>query len=133
LVTKVRVADLRYNILEDVPFGNNHTTSSIIEGMARVGIPVVVDGMEQGVATDLGAAARGVVNIVTLHCDQIVGSGQVHGPVVMAIAGRGPACRAIEFVVGECHSVGGSIAGNEHLAANERHFDVVCGLISYTE
>lgn len=130
MVTQDRVADLRYNILEDVAFSNDHTTSSIVEGMARIGVPVVVDGMEKRVATDLGTAARSVVDVVTLHCDQIIGSGQVYRPVMMTIAGRRPARRAIELIVGECHAIRGPIASDKHLAANEGDFDVVCGSVS---
>ena len=130
LITKVMVAYLRYNILKDVAFSNNHTTSSIVKGMTRVRVPVVVDGMEERIATDLGTAARGVVDVVTLHRDQIVGSGQIYGPVMMTIAGRGPARRAIELIVGECHAVRGPIAGDKHLTANEGDFDMVCGLVS---
>jgi len=130
LATILRVVDLRYNILEDVAFSNNHTTCSIIEGMAGVGIPVVVDGMEERVATDLGTAARGVVDVVTLHCDEIVGSSQVYGPVVMTVAGCGPASRAVKLIVRQCHAIRGPITGHEHLAADEGDFDVIYGLIN---
>lgn len=63
------MADSRYNILENVAFSDDHATSSVVEGMARIGIPVVVDSMEEGVAINLGTATRGVVDVVTLHCD----------------------------------------------------------------
>lgn len=34
-------------------------------------LPVVVDGMEDGVALDLGGTTRGVVNVVTLESDHV--------------------------------------------------------------
>jgi hypothetical protein len=43
--------------------------------------------MENGVALDLGGATRGVVNVVALESDHVVGSGEVESPVVASIAG----------------------------------------------
>jgi hypothetical protein len=40
--------------------------------VAVVVVPVVVDGVEEGVATDLGAAAGGVVDVVVLEGDQLI-------------------------------------------------------------
>ena len=42
--------------------------------------------MEDGVALDLGGTARGVVNIIALESDHVIGSGEVQSPVVASIA-----------------------------------------------
>lgn len=49
--------------------------------------PVVVDGVEDGVALNLGGTARGVVNVVALESNHVVGPGEVKSPVVASIAG----------------------------------------------
>lgn len=59
--------------------------------MARVGIPVIVDGMEERVTTNLGTATRGVVDVVALHGDEIVGPSEIDGPVMVTVTSGGPA------------------------------------------
>lgn len=39
--------------------------------MARVGVPVVVHGVEEGVAADFGRAAGGVVDVVSFEGDEV--------------------------------------------------------------
>ena len=120
------VAEKRgYNVLEDVALSNYLTAGSNVESVARVGIPVVVDGVNERVSADLGTAARGVVNVVVLHGDKVGGASQVDGPVVVAVAGGGPASYTIELIVREGHAVGGAVAGNEHLAADKGDLDVI--------
>lgn len=113
------------DVLEDITLGNNHTTGSDVESVAGVGIPVVVDGVDQRVTTNLGAAARGVMDVVVLHGDEVGRASQVDSPVMVTVAGGRPAGRAIKLVVGEGHAVGCTIAGDEHLAANEGDLDVI--------
>ena len=48
-----------------------------------VGVEVVVDGVEQGVAGDLGAAAGRVVDVVALEGDHVVAAGEVDQEVVL--------------------------------------------------
>ncbi|KXT02676.1 hypothetical protein AC578_1176 [Pseudocercospora eumusae] len=43
----------------------------------------------------------------------------------MGIAGRGPRSLAVEFAVGDGDGCVGFVAGDEHLAAHERDFDMV--------
>lgn len=93
--------------------------------MSGVGVPVVVDCVQQGVASDLGRASRDVVDVVALHGNHVVGASQVDSPVVVAVAGCAPACVAVELAVGERHAVGCRFASDEHLAADEGHLDVV--------
>lgn len=78
------------DILEHGALNDNHCARVHLECMARVGIPVVVDRVEEGVAAHLGRPSRGVVDVVALEGDQVVGSGEVEGPVVVAVAGSGP-------------------------------------------
>jgi len=89
----------RVDILEHVALGNNHTASFNIKGMTRVAVEVVVYGVEQRVAlsTDLRAAARGVVNVVALHSDEIAAAEEEDAPVVAAVAGGRPGGAAVEF------------------------------------
>lgn len=93
--------------------------------MARDGVPVVVDCVQQGVSADLGSAAGGVVDVVPLHGDQVAGAGQVDGPVMVAVAGGAPAGVAVKLAVGEGHAVGSRFTSDEHLAADEGDLDVV--------
>lgn len=76
------------NILEDVALGEDVGTGADLEGVAAVVIPVVVDGVEKSVATNLGRAARGVVNVVVLEGDQVVGSVEVKSPVSVRVTTR---------------------------------------------
>jgi len=96
--------------------------------MTRVAIEIVVYRMEQRVAlsTDLRAAARGVVDVVALHGDEIAAAEEEDAPVVAAVAGSGPGGAAVEFCVADCYTARGAVAGYEHLAADEGDFDVVC-------
>lgn len=48
-----------------------------------VGVEVVVDGVEEGVAGDLGATAGRVVDVVTLEGDHVVAAGEVDEEVVL--------------------------------------------------
>lgn len=103
-----------------------------------VGVEVVVDGVEQGVAGDLGAAAGRVVDVVTLEGDHVVAAGEVDEEVVLrylvsnvlnnmlwtlgayvVVTGGRPAGGAIELRVGDGDTVGGSVAEDKVLAANE--------------
>ena len=86
--------------------------------MAAVGVPVVVDGVEEGVAGNLRAAAAGVVDVVALESDQIVGASEVHGPVVVAVAGGRPGGRTIDFVVGDSDTIAGVVTKNDVLTTN---------------
>lgn len=55
--------------------------------MAAVVVPVVVDGVEDGVALDFGGAAGGRVDVVVFEGDHVVRAGEVEGPVLVAVAG----------------------------------------------
>lgn len=63
--------------------------------------------MEQSVALDLGGTAAGVVDVVALHGDHVVGAVEVDAPVVVAIAGCGPVAFAVDVGVGDGNAVVG--------------------------
>ena len=111
------------HILEHVAL--RHDVRPVVESVTRVGVEVVVHGVQQGVAADLGGAPRGVVDVVALEGNQVVGARQVQRPVVVVVAGGGPVGVAVEVVVGDGDAVGGVVAEDEHLAADEGEFVVV--------
>lgn len=113
------------DVLEDVALGDDHGARVNLKGVARVGVPVVVDGVEESVAGHLGATARGMVDIVVLEGDEIGGTGEVEAPVVMAVAGGRPGGGTVDLAVGDCHAVGGAVAEDEVLAADEVGGDMV--------
>ena len=111
------------DVLEDVALGDD--VGAVVEGVARVGVEVVVDGVDEGVAADLGGAAGCVVDVVALEGDEVVGARQVERPVVVVVAGGGPVGVAVELVVGDGDAVGGAGAEDDHLAADEGELVVI--------
>ena len=93
------VEQRRVDILENIALSNDHTASFNIKRMARIAVEVVVHRMKQRVSlsTDLRAAARGVVDVVALHGDEVAAAEEEDGPVVAAVAGGGPGSAAVEF------------------------------------
>ena len=106
------------HVLKHVPLRDDHAARAVIERVARVGVEVVVDGVQQRVAVHLGRAAGGVVDVVALHGDEVLGARQVDGPVVVVVARGGPGGGAVELGVGQRDAAGGAGAGDEHLAAD---------------
>ena len=96
--------------------------------MAGVTVEVVVDSMEQCVSlsTDLGAAARGVMDVVALHSDEVSATKEQYSPVVTSIARSRPRGLTVKLCVANCHAVGVTVTGNEHLATDEGDLDVIC-------
>ena len=117
----------RLHVLKHVSLGYHHPASPVIERVARVGVEIVVNSVQQRVAVHLGAAAGGVVDVVSLHGDEVLGAREVDGPVVVVVAGGGVGGGAVELAVGEGDATRGAGAGDEHLAADLGDFDVVCG------
>jgi hypothetical protein len=54
--------------------------------MADVVIPKVVDEVDDGVTSELGRAALGMVDVVILEGDCVLRAGQVRDPVVVGVA-----------------------------------------------
>jgi len=121
------VKQWRVDILKHIALGNNHTASFNIKRMTCVAVEVVVYSVEQRVAlsTYFGAAARGVMDVVALHSDEIAAAEEEDAPVVTAVTGGGPGGAAVEFRVADCYAARGAVAGYEHLAADEGDLDVV--------
>lgn len=70
-------------------------------------------------------ASAGVVDVVVLERDQVAGSGEVHAPVVVPVAGGRPIGLAVDLAVGDGDAVGGALAQDDVLAADARGLDVV--------
>lgn len=86
--------------------------------MVGVVVPVVVDGVQVGVALDLGRAAAGLVQVVALQGDLVAGAVQVDVPVVVVVAGGRVVGFAVDVVVGEGDAVAGFGAEDVVLAAD---------------
>lgn len=99
--------------------------------MAAVVVPVVVDGVQKGVALDLGATAGGVIDVVALHGNQIVGSIEVDAPVVVTVAGSGVVGHTVDVVVGQRNAVGGIGSQNDVLTTNASSLHHVCQSMGY--
>lgn len=113
------------DVLEDVALGQDHAAGVDLEGVARVGVEVVVDGVHEGVAGRLGRAARRVVDVVALERHQVRRAGHVDAPVVVAVASGTPRGRAVNLRVGDGDAVRGALAQDDVLAADEGGLDVV--------
>jgi hypothetical protein len=114
------------DVVEDVALSQDLSArGAVVEGVAGVVLPQVVHGVEDGVAANLGRAAAGVVDIVALQGDLVVGAGGVERPVVMAITSRGILGLAIEFVVGNCDAVRCGFTEDDHLAADHGELAVI--------
>lgn len=111
--------DGRGHVLEDVAFGDDGGAGADFEGVAAVGVPVVVDGVEERVAADFGAAAAGVVDVVALEGYEVAGAGEVQSPVVVVVAGGGPGGGTVDLRVGNSDTLAGAVSEDDVLAANE--------------
>ncbi|KAI3481829.1 hypothetical protein L1887_55537 [Cichorium endivia] len=102
--------DGRGHVLEDVAFGDDGGAGADFEGVAAVGVPVVVDGVEERVAADFGAAAAGVVDVVALEGYEVAGAGEVQSPVVVVVAGGGPGGGTVDLRVGNSDTLAGAVS-----------------------
>lgn len=64
--------DRSNDVLEDIALGDDLATGTNLESVASVVVPVVVDDVEEGVSTDLGGTAGGLVDVVVLEGDGLV-------------------------------------------------------------
>lgn len=110
-----------------LPFSEDVTALAKLKSVTiRVDVvPVVVDGMEESVALNLGRATRGVVNVVALKGNQIVGSSEVESPVMATIASGGPAGSTINVAVGDGDSARGAGTENDVLSSDALSGNVV--------
>lgn len=114
------------DVLEDVALGQDvGVAGAAVERVPAVGVPVVVHGVQQRVAADLGRTSRCVVHVVALERHEVRASREVQCPVVVAVAGGGPGGGAVDLGVGDCNAAGGAVTEDDVLAADERGVDVV--------
>lgn len=81
--------------------------------------------MQEGAALDLGGTATGVVDVVALQGDVVVGAVKVDTPVVVAVAGGGIAGGTVDIAVGDGHALGGIGTQNNVLTTNASSGNVV--------
>lgn len=115
--------------------------------MAGVGVPVVVDlyfilvlfclvvgigagdgvtySVQKSVTLDLRGTAGGLVDVVTLHGDEVARAVKVDTPVVVAVTGGGVVAGAVDEAVGDGHALGGVGAEDDVLATDAGGGDVV--------
>lgn len=106
------------NVVEDVALED--TTCASITALKQVTldvVPDVVDGMEEGLATEGGATTSGLGDVVVLHGDGVASANHLEDPVVVAIAAGGVVGSAVDEVAGECDASAGSEAKDVVLAA----------------
>lgn len=75
-------------------------------------------GVQDGVTLDLGAATAGMVDVVAFQGDQVVGTVEVDGPVVVGVACGGPGGVAVDVAVGDGHALGGLGAQDDVLTTD---------------
>jgi hypothetical protein len=75
--------------------------------VARIVVPVVVDGVKERIALDFGGAARGLVYVVVFEGDFVVGAVEIEGPVLVAVAGGAVVAGTVDVGVGDCDVAGG--------------------------
>lgn len=81
--------------------------------------------VQKGVALNLGRTSTGVVDVVTLHGDEIAGSIKVDTPVVVSVAGSGVVAGAVDETVGDSDALGGLCAEHDVLTRDTGGGDVV--------
>lgn len=74
--------------------------------------------MQQSVTCDLRGTATGVVDVVTLHGDHVVGAVKEDAPIVMSIAGGRVVRDTIDIAVGYGDAVVSLCAEDDVLAAD---------------
>lgn len=81
--------------------------------------------MQESTALDLGGTTTGVVDVVALHGDVVVGAVKVDTPVVVAVAGGGVVGGTVDVAVGDGHALGGRGTQDNVLTANASRSNVV--------
>jgi hypothetical protein len=117
--TSRSVLDGRFHAGEHVALGKNLGAGGDLEGVSAVVFPVVVDGVQDGVACNLGSAAGSSMDVVALEGDGILRAGEVESPVLVLIAGGGPVGKTINLVVRDGHAAGSDLAQDDVLTADQ--------------
>lgn len=74
--------------------------------------------MQHRVASQLGGPAAEVVNVVVLEGDLVIGTGEVHVPVVVAVAGGRVGHLAVKVAVGDADPARGALAQDDVLPSD---------------
>lgn len=124
------VLDRLRDRFEDVALSEHSAVLFGCDGkrVAGVVVPVVVDGVQKSAfvcAADLGAAAGGVMDVVALEGDGVVGADEKESPVVVIVAAGRPAGVAVNLGIRNGDALAGVIACDDVLTADERGLDVV--------
>lgn len=106
------------DVLEDVALCNDLGAAADFESVALDLVPVIVDGVEEGVAADLGSTSGSVVDVVVLHGHQIARSSEVDGPVVVVVALGRPLAVAVNVAVADGHTLVGALSQDNVLATD---------------
>lgn len=86
---------------------------------------VVVDGVQDGAASELGGTAREVVDVVVLEGDLVIRAGEVQVPVVVSVASGGPLALAVDVAVSDRDTAGRILAQDDVLTGDLVGGDVV--------
>ena len=124
LATKTRLHG-RDNVLKDIAFRDDLGACITLEGVLAVGVEVVADGVEERVAGDLGGTSRGVVDVVALERYKVIGAGEIHTPVMVAVTRRRPRGGSVDLAVGNGDAVGGAVTEDDVLTSNQVSGDMV--------
>ena len=81
--------------------------------------------MQKSVTLDLRGTAGGLVDVVTLHGDEVARAVKVDTPVVVAVTGGGVVAGAVDEAVGDGHALGGVGTKDNVLATDAGGGDVV--------
>jgi len=105
---------------ERVALSENLSASRDLEGVAAVVLPVVVDGMQDSVTSNLRSATRSTVDVVTLEGDRVLGASKVESPILVVVTGSRPVRQAIDLVVRDGDAARSDFAQDDVLAADQR-------------
>lgn len=108
------------NVFKHVALSQNVGTRSDLENVTiGVGVsPEVVHGVKERATGNLGATARGVVNVVVLECDVVGGTIEVEGPVVVSVTCSRVVTLTVNVAVGNGDAAAGRGAENNVLTTN---------------
>ena len=114
-----------WNVLENVALSDDVGTGTDLERVSRVVVPVVVNGVKDGVSLNLWRTSRSMVDVVTLHGDHIVGTIEIDTPVVVSVTSGRVIRDTVDVVVGESNTVGSERTKNDVLTGNVVSGDVI--------
>lgn len=88
-------------------------------------VPIVVDSVQDGVASELGGTAAEVVDVVVLEGDLVVRASEVQVPVVITVARSTVITLTIDVRIGYANTARGILTQDDVLTADGIGGDVV--------